>query len=216
MNENATAGAPRTIDRRTVVKGAAWSVPAIAAAVAMPLASASGGTSTPASLAISADCLLQVAGISAASGFIVTNSGTEAYSGTVTITETFHLNGILRVPVLADIIIAAYRLGTVVDYKSAGVSISGWTASDYLITFPVNLSPATITRTVTITGGIAGGAKPYWGRLLSVLKSLSLPGIVGLDWLASVEHTATITSPTGAVVTKATDQMNYHLLDGSC
>ncbi len=42
MNENATAGAPRTIDRRTVVKGAAWSVPAIAAAVAMPLASASG------------------------------------------------------------------------------------------------------------------------------------------------------------------------------
>lgn len=44
MNENAAAGAPRTIDRRTVVKGAAWSVPAIAAAVAMPLAAASGET----------------------------------------------------------------------------------------------------------------------------------------------------------------------------
>jgi len=206
----------KTIDRRTVVKGAAWSLPVIAVAAATPLASASHGG---AHLSISADCLLQVAGVSAAGGFIVTNGGDATYTDAVTITERFHLNGILRTPLLADIIVGVFRAGTVIDYKAPGVTISSWSASDYLIPstpFTPALSPATITRTVTITGGIAVGATPYWGRLLSVLKALSLPGIVGLDWLASVEHTATITTPTGEVVTKASDQMNYHLLDGSC
>lgn len=42
MSENESiVGAPRSIGRRTVIKGAAWTVPAIAAAVAMPLAAAS-------------------------------------------------------------------------------------------------------------------------------------------------------------------------------
>lgn len=41
MNDNNSTTAPRSIDRRTIVKGAAWSVPAIAAAVAMPMAAAS-------------------------------------------------------------------------------------------------------------------------------------------------------------------------------
>lgn len=214
MNDSIKNAAARPVDRRTIVKGAAWSVPAIAAAVAMPMAAASN--TGPASLAISADCLLQVAGVNAASGFVVTNNGGQAHAGTVTITERFHLNGILRTPFVADIIINAYRAGDFIEYKGSGVSISNWTPSDYLTTFPVNISPATLTRTITITGGVPAGGTPYWGRALDVLKALSLPGIVGLDWLASIEHTASITSPTGSVVTKATDQMNYRLLDGSC
>ena len=37
-----TEGASRGLDRRTIIKGAAWSVPVVAAAVATPLAAATG------------------------------------------------------------------------------------------------------------------------------------------------------------------------------
>ncbi|GAA2858188.1 hypothetical protein [Microbacterium arabinogalactanolyticum] len=80
MTENVTAGAPRTIDRRTVVKGAAWSVPAIAAAVAMPLASASTGNP-------GCGCL-QLGSIGAFTAQSVTALGL----GTVTGTTIFNLD----------------------------------------------------------------------------------------------------------------------------
>ena len=47
--------ASRAVPRRTIVKGAAWSVPVIAAAVAIPVATASGALK--ASLTIPADCV---------------------------------------------------------------------------------------------------------------------------------------------------------------
>lgn len=47
MTENIKKDGARQIDRRTIVKGAAWSVPAIAAATAMPLAAAATEVTPP-------------------------------------------------------------------------------------------------------------------------------------------------------------------------
>lgn len=45
-HENVRPGAGRRIDRRTIVKGAAWSVPVIASAIAVPAQAASGPVQT--------------------------------------------------------------------------------------------------------------------------------------------------------------------------
>lgn len=66
-------GAPTS--RRTVLKGAAWSVPVVAASTAVaPTASASTGGGTG-QLVLSAGCLLGVGGIEVASGFRMENVG---------------------------------------------------------------------------------------------------------------------------------------------
>lgn len=64
------------INRRTLVKGAAWSVPVIAAAAAAPLASASPNPTTPWNLHVEASCSGLI-GITSGGGFILTNTGSE-------------------------------------------------------------------------------------------------------------------------------------------
>lgn len=71
-------GAPTS--RRTVLKGAAWSVPVVAASTAVaPTASASTGGGTG-QLVLSAGCLLGVGGIEVASGFRMENVGGRPYT----------------------------------------------------------------------------------------------------------------------------------------
>jgi hypothetical protein len=80
-------GEGRSFKRRTVVKAAAWSVPVIAAAVATPLAAASGG---PWNVRISGDCVLDAGGTGLlAPGFqVVADSPTDPIPGVLTVTET--------------------------------------------------------------------------------------------------------------------------------
>jgi hypothetical protein len=47
LNAEVTSSEEGGLSRRRIVKGAAWSMPVIAAAIAAPAASASGGTTTP-------------------------------------------------------------------------------------------------------------------------------------------------------------------------
>lgn len=75
------------LSRRTVVQGAAWSVPVIAAAVATPLAAASG---TPWNVRITSDCVLDVGGTGMlAPGFrVVADSPTDPIPAVLPVTET--------------------------------------------------------------------------------------------------------------------------------
>lgn len=76
------------VGRRTVVLGAAWSVPVIAAAVATPLAAAS--VRSPWNVEIAAGCVLDVAGTGLLRpGFAVTaDSPTDAIPSVLSVTET--------------------------------------------------------------------------------------------------------------------------------
>jgi len=96
MTENVTAGAPRTIDRRTVVKGAAWSVPAIAAAVAMPLASASGTPECP-------GCMKAGVGAFTLAGVAASSRATLAFAA----------------PVILDATNCGTLIGNIFDFKPA-------------------------------------------------------------------------------------------------
>lgn len=216
MNENTTEGQPRTIDRRTVVKGAAWSVPAIAAAVAMPLAAASD---LKASLAISDGCF-QVAGVGLLPGFRVTNSGTDAYTKSITIVETIDLsaikldlgsnNGILsstaRSVLWATLVVQ--NVAGLLEGASSGVTVGSWTGSDgtaWVGTGIFASSYKKATRTVTIPAGLAAGSSGNWGQLLSI----NLSQLLGGSW------TAAITDPTGnPPVTTGTANLPFQILGG--
>ncbi|MGN7977313.1 hypothetical protein ACTJJ4_07035 [Microbacterium sp. 22195] len=213
MNENATAGAPRAIDRRTVVKGAAWSVPAIAAAVAMPLASASGETKTPA-LRIYADCLLNALDVKIGQGFYVENAGTGDYAGNITVVETITLSGAAAAPLVRDAVWLILLVQGVLGGNTAGVTRGNWGVvnSGNGITTPFK---SVATRTVTISGPLAAGETRSWGILANVASGVI--NALGLLGLAGLQQSASITVPTGnPPVTKASDTMNWELLSTSC
>lgn len=203
MNENATAGAPRTIDRRTVVKGAAWSVPAIAAAVAMPLASASGNAPK---IQIYADCLFNLTGVNIGRGFYVENNGTAEYNGTISVTEKITLSGLAALPGVVDVLFGLLLVQGILGGSTTGVSRGSWNRP---------LFSNTATRVVTLSAPLAANEKRSWGVALDaingVLKTLSAVG------LSDISHTATITSPTGnPPVTKSSDAINWELISSSC
>lgn len=76
------------VERRTIVKGAAWSIPVIAAGVAVPGATASG--QTPWNVSIDGQCVANVGGTGQlAPGFrVVADPGTEPIPATLNVTET--------------------------------------------------------------------------------------------------------------------------------
>ena len=101
MSEIKSLAAPKaSFDRRAVVKGAAWSVPVIAAAIAAPAAAASERSATAAFLALTGNTKYHLRGSESApsndkngkgtKGFTITNSAsgaiTGAISGTIIIT----------------------------------------------------------------------------------------------------------------------------------
>ncbi|WP_309127676.1 hypothetical protein [Microbacterium sp.] len=201
MNENENARAPRHIDRRTVVKGAAWSVPAIAAAVAMPMATASQST---AQIRIYADCLLSVAGVNIGRGFFVENQGTVAYDGNITVTETIRLSGLAAVAAVALWPILAVQ--GILGGSTSGVTRGSWSG---------NILSTTRSRTVTIAGPLAAGGQRSWGIALDAISGVL--GVLDLVGLAGITHTAVITSPTGnPPVVKDSDAINWELISTSC
>ncbi|WP_309129774.1 hypothetical protein [Microbacterium sp.] len=81
LPENAHAAA-KGVSRRTIVKGAAWSVPAVAVAIATPLAAASTAT---AALTYEVTPIADVYAPYGAVSVRLTNTGTAEYSGPITL-----------------------------------------------------------------------------------------------------------------------------------
>lgn len=197
--------------RRTIITGAAWSIPAIAVSVAAPASAAASGPLTPASLRIDTDCLLGVAGVTVGFGFAVSNTGQTAYAGGVNVSERIVLSGLLAAPGVRVAVWLILAIEGILGAGSTGVTRSAWSA-------PANtgsgFGPYTSTsnRTVTIAGPVAGGSKRSWGYLLGVVNALSALGPI-----ANVAHTASITSPTGnPPVANASASVSWSLVSTTC
>lgn len=210
--ENTNEG--RRIDRRTVVKGAAWSVPVIAAAAAVPMAAASG-TPQVASLDIDAGCI-QVAGLQVLPGFSVKNKGGAAYqgavSGPISVVETIDLSAITTP--LGDILGSTVRTALwailltegILSGATAGVVRGSWQSGGGLV-------PKVYTRTVSYAGDIAAGGQIAWGTLFDLTKIISVLDIFGLE---TIKRSARITTPTGTVVADAGPSVLDWNLVGGC
>ena len=94
MSEIKSLAAPKaSFDRRSVVKGAAWSVPVIAAAIAAPAAAASAGSATAALLPLAGNTKYKLRGGEGkpsndkngkgTKGFTITNSANGAITGVI-------------------------------------------------------------------------------------------------------------------------------------
>lgn len=88
---------PRQLDRRTVVKGAAWAVPAVAAAVAVPFASASQSTPD------CPGCLEEGVGAFTLAGVAASSRATLAFAA----------------PVILDATNCGSLIGNIFDFKPA-------------------------------------------------------------------------------------------------
>lgn len=205
-------GATPDLGRRSVLKGAAWSVPVIAAAVATPLAAATTG----ARLDLNAGCF-QVLGVGLLPGFSVVNTGTASYDAsapgnTITVVETIDLSaittpgldilgGTVRTALWAILLVEGILSGA-----SAGVSRGNWVSGGGLV-------PKTYSRTVTITGTIAAGDSKVWGNAFDITRILNVLESFGL---AAIKRSAVITAPTGnpPVVDAGPSDLSYSLLGG--
>lgn len=226
MNE----GASRGLDRRTIIKGAAWSVPVVAAAVATPFAAA---TTQGGLLDLNAGCI-QVAGVSLFPGFSVNNVGTDPYSGTITVVETIDLSNIALDPAglfpprfdnagalsstARGTLWALLLIEGIASGSSAGVSASPWTISQQGPTIPIlggRYTPLAYSRTITINTSIAAGNRAFWGNLLDVAGLLNTLAGLGIG-SELVVRSATITSPTGnpPVVDAGPSTLDWSLLGG--
>lgn len=195
--ESTEAGS-RELGRRSVIKGAAWSVPVIAAAVAAPVAAAA----TPpkvAGLDLSAGCV-QIVGLQLLPGFSIANTGTAAYTGTITVTEKIDLTAISS-SFVRGTVWGILLLGGIINGASAGITKGAWTGSGGLV-------PTVNTRTVTFTGTIAPSASIAWGTLFNVN---AISNVLGL-----IKHTAEIISPVGnpPVVDAGPRELDGSLLGG--
>ncbi|HMR48019.1 MAG TPA: hypothetical protein PKE40_02275 [Arachnia sp.] len=206
-------------DRRAVVKGAAWSVPVVAAAAAMPLAAA---TVEGADLSFGGACVLQAAGISLGPGFELENNGNAAWTGTITFQEQLCVNS--SIPLVGDAVVRGvirpvWIVSNVLDFYS-GVTASAW--SWPTSGFPLNIPQECASRTVTFTGTLQPGERAYWGRPLSILGALEIPGVGDLlDLAVDLDHTAQITSITPATPSNGLSvgdvgSLDWRVLDGNC
>ncbi|NQX29879.1 hypothetical protein HQQ81_21230 [Microbacteriaceae bacterium VKM Ac-2854] len=169
MNDIIPASGPR---RRTLVKGAAWTVPAVAVAVAAPMASASPSTN-PWNVSIVSDCVLDAGGTGLiAPGFRVhADSPSEPIPSQLVVTETATGTWSLNLPApfgidatnnLAfeaafDAFSLAYATAIVAAVLTpAALAVSGpKVAGDFWIS-PTSLgdylSPPTVTRVINGSG----------------------------------------------------------------
>lgn len=206
--ESTEAGS-RELGRRSVIKGAAWSVPVIAAAVAAPGAAAT--TPGVAGLDLNAGCV-QILGLQLLPGFSVANTGTGAYSGTITITETIDLSAITTP--FGDILGSGVRAALwlilltegILSGASAGVSKGNWVSGGGIV-------PKTYSRTVTYSGTLAASASIAWGTLFDITAITNALQSFGLE---AIKRTARITSPTGnpPVVDAGPRQLDYNIVGG--
>lgn len=195
------------LERRSVIKGAAWSVPVIAAAVATPLASAS--PTGQAGLDLNGGCV-QILGVQVLPGFEVENTGTAAYTGTVTVVETIDLSSVSSQLTRAGLWVTLGIEGSL-PTRTPGVEVGAWTGSggNSWLYIPLSRTPYTkATRTVTYTGTIAPNANIAWGKLISLGSVIS--NLLDAKW------TAQIVAPTGnpPVVDAGPRQLDWSLLGG--
>lgn len=212
-NPESPAETPAGIERRKMLKGAAWSVPVIAMAIAAPAASAS---TAGWNVRVTRGCGLSILGQSGLSGFTVTNTGTAEAPGpvTLTLTDAFDTvnhfgNGIVAQANMRAQAWIALRLfsADVITTRSSGVQLGGWSEVQYE---PIGSTDwlgnhrykAYRTRTVTIPA-LAPGESKNIGWLLNTNL---LPG-TGYKQL-------TLTSATGDVSGDETAIIDPHLLAG--
>jgi len=141
--------------RRTVVKGAAWSVPVIAAAVATPLAAASGGDIG--AFALDGSCgVLGVLG----PGFTLEASATEPIPAGTTVTITG--GGIANIGVFS--VTGGTAAVNVLSPTSTQIVLSAPVPAGGTIAFRTTLSISvafTLNATTTLPAGYTGtGGKP--------------------------------------------------------
>lgn len=168
--ENSSYG----FERRKLLKGAAWSVPVIAMAVASPAAAAS---TVDWNVAVSRSCGLSIAGQSGLAGFTITNNGTAPAPGPITLTltdgydtTTPHLiDAAGRAAAWASLQLFSLNL---FSYASSGVEQGSWSDVQYerlnQVPFLGYRWKAYRTRTITIPAGLAPGQSVNIGQLLNV------------------------------------------------
>lgn len=185
-------------ERRKLLKGAAWSVPVIAMAIAAPAAAAS---TVAWNVRVSRGCGLSIAGQSGLAGFTVTNDGTEVAPGPITLTlvdaydtpNHFGSGAISQANMRAQAWVGLTLFSVdLITTRSSGVNLGGWSDVQYeRIGEPDWLGnyryKAYRTRTVTLPA-LAPGESKSIGWLLNVSI---LPG--------SANKVLTLTSDTGSV-----------------
>ncbi|RFA13866.1 hypothetical protein B7R21_07275 [Subtercola boreus] len=157
-DEFETTGAKRLIERRTVVRTAAWSVPAIALAIGVPAHAASGDVNVGAFTLTATSGLLGliVPGFRLKAGTVALPVGT-----TVAITG----NGLVNVGVIgvtggtasANVLSPTSALYTLTSELAAGATIS------FLSTVSINLAFAFSAVAALPTGYMSTGAKSSAG-----------------------------------------------------
>ena len=212
-NDAATPTKTSGIERRTLVKGAAWSLPVIALAVGAPAASAS----TPWNIGLSAGCLVGVVGVNVIPGYTIhETTGTKPTKDPLTFTETFTTvvpitwtggtigHGLIKgtADAFALALGLVFLTASSIGGKSSALTISGWSA------FTGVESPAyvnqgiggsgrsvvtyTATRTVSAVGMVGGGTFGY-----GYVAGLSIPSLgTGLT-TATTQSVLTATGGSG-------------------
>lgn len=192
------------IDRRTIIKGAAWAVPVMAVAVAAPLAAASVNNSglavTGTQTALLSLNLLDGGGVVTATAlttvpteFTITN-GAGAINQTATVTVTVGRPAGINIPVGRARGFGVYSLnGTpstasqrTVAYQSAPIiGQYGFPLTTFTTTLPVNV-PSNGTQTVSLVMGLAGTST---GVSISALSTF--PVTITVDFGNGLIRTAT-------------------------
>lgn len=182
LNAEITNNEEGGLSRRRVVKGAAWSMPVIAAAIAAPAASASGGTPTPTfSVASGAAATITISkqqgqgtGVARTGlgplNVVIRNTSGGTVTGTIGITATVDKGAVgtgLAVKTLDGVTLGTPSFSTG-HVSTSTFSITGDRATDRAISFfyadgtgkGAPVSGQKYTFTVTFTVGAAGYALP--------------------------------------------------------
>lgn len=127
LNAEVTSSEEGGLSRRRIVKGAAWSVPVIAAAIAAPAASASGNTATLELVGAGAITLFRSGSTGAGNGN--QRQGTGPASFRITNTGSSGLNGVIN-----GTISIVPRAGALVGVGVQAMPQAPFTASGFLST----------------------------------------------------------------------------------
>lgn len=145
------------IDRRSVVKGAAWSLPVIAAAVATPAFATSAGWN----ISVTVGCLANVAGLSVLPGFLIEETTNRTPITPLTFTQTVRYSGTYALGDLGYAAAVTAGLLLFTTYQTVALVSSNstrLTTTAYSTPTPVRTGTTsgtvtlTSTRTVTVTG----------------------------------------------------------------
>ncbi|MDR6868368.1 hypothetical protein J2Y69_002984 [Microbacterium resistens] len=162
------------VSRRSVVKGAAWSVPVIAAAVAVPTATASPEV-IPWNLQVEGSCSGLI-GITSGGGFILTNTGSEPIPGGTVFawTEQYDVTGELIWRSLSKSWVDNDTGLTWWDRSSDGFTFSrwsSWTSDDpWWAVIKTDRKSRTVTYVVPAEG-FAPGARVSTGWQTALMHS---------------------------------------------